>query len=248
MSNGKPLTCLRCGAPIASGFECAACAAPRPSHAAAVHVDPPAEPARSDGPKLAAASLLALLMVAVLVYGGISGSAGMARDKAAAANKEAEREARYAKEVADRKARLAAVSQPTPSPAETPAPPPEPTSDPTATYTPPPALNDPAAPPSQATVIQKCYRCGGTGQTLEDCDGCDGDGVLECKACELYNFRYGRGGDPNCPTCHGASHQEDARGKRALGVAFVYTCPKCSGSGKAMKRCYLCHGTGEIAP
>ena len=251
MSNGKPLTCLRCGAPIPSGFECAACAMPRPPQATSLHDDPPAEPVRSDGPKLALASLLALLMVGVLVFGGISGSASIGREKAEAARKEAAREARYAKEEADRKARVAQASQPTSTPSEPSSPPPE--QSPVATYVPtppPPGLYDPAPTAPQEDHSYECPHCHGAGQVEEDCDECDGEGQVVCDTCTYlarYTPKSGWGNfdehHRRCSKCGGTSVAvRDFSGHDT----YYYTCPTCHGAKKVTKKCYMCHGAGRL--
>ena len=252
MSHGKPLTCLRCGAPIPSGFECAACAAPRPSQGANVFDDePPAEAPRSDGPKLALASLLALAMVGVLVFGGISGSASMSKDKVEAARKEAAREAKWAKRQAEEQARVAQASQP--SPAQPSAPPTIPPPAAAATYVqtpPPPGLYDPAPTVPQEDHSYECPHCKGAGQVAEDCDECDGEGQVECDTCTTlarYSPKSGWGSfgeqHARCRKCGGTSVPvRDVSGHDT----YYYTCPKCNGAKTLTKKCYMCHGSGRL--
>ena len=258
MSNGRTLSCMRCGAPIPSGFECAACAAPRATHTAGAHDDPTAEPVRSDAPKLVLSGLLALVMVGVLVYGGVSGSASMRQEKADVARQEAAEEAKETKEEADRKADAERVAQ-TQSDAQADSARQErkrkdaqdladlkAEADAGLNVAPPSASSFTPASPTTTTI--QCALCHGTGTLTEQCGECHGDGEIECAHCEAYNLRTNRGGDPNCPDCGGASHLTSAVGSRAGGVAFVYTCPRCHGTEEETKKCPYCHGSGTTSP
>lgn len=252
MSHGKPLSCLRCGAPIPSGFECAACSTPRSSPAMPLHDDPPAEPERSDTPKLVLSGLLALTMVGVLAFGAVSGSASMAREKAEAARKEAAREARWAKRQAEEQARLAQQSQPTPASApesSVPLPPQAPAAyelpPMPAAYVPPPSAPSPVAP-----APQTCTACRGTGSSDEDCGTCDGSGTAECETC-FRLAKYSGTGDwseytlnkKHCPTCGGTSRPVREFGRL---VAYEFSCPKCHGTGRVRAMCGVCHGRGTL--
>lgn len=245
MSNGKPLACLRCGASIPSGFECASCAAPRLRAAAAHDDNPPAEPQGSDTPKLLLSVILALAMVAVLVFGARSASASMARERVEAARKAAAQEARWAKADSERKAQLARSEPPPSQPVANPAPISDPA--PTAYEVPPmPAPYVPLPKQPQGPVSVECVVCHGTGSVTEDCARCDGEGEVECQHCEGYNFTTHRGSDPACPNCGGSSRRESAVGRSLGGVAFLYTCPKCHGSREVAKKCFNCYGAGKI--
>ena len=114
MNSSKPLACVRCGAPVLGGFECDTCATLRVAPTAIAQNDLPAEPRHSDGPKLALSSLLGLLVAEVLVYGAICGSESAARDKDAAASKQAAREARWARKEEERGAQETQVVTPPP--------------------------------------------------------------------------------------------------------------------------------------
>ena len=74
--------------------------------------------------------------------------------------------------------------------------------------------------PMPKVIMPEMYECGtckGTGKATRDtCEECDGDGEvdaetgystyhgLECKSCDGDGFKLYRGGNHDCPDCHGS--------------------------------------------
>lgn len=241
MNQHKPFTCVQCGNQVTGGMLCETCIASNSHNLEVEAVKPKREAA-----KVILSILLLTIVGAMVAFGAMT----YKQDLAASHQKFNQLQRKLELNRAVRKAQarsdtpVATQSQQAPSaPASTYVPPvsyettytpPPPTYEPQSTYTPPPV--------QQVT----CYACKGLGSVDEDCDKCYGLGDLECEHCAAYNARLNRGSDPYCPECGGMSHQKSARGSRAFGVAFVYSCSKCRGKGSIHSTCHTCHGLGHL--
>ena len=92
----------------------------------------------------------------------------------------------------------------------------------------------------QGIVEQKCFQCGGRGESFKSCRSCNGSGwVKETGVMVGGSHGTGLGGGieerkVQCRTCNGT-------GKISSGP-----CNNCHGSGIERKQCGSCHGTGNL--
>jgi hypothetical protein len=247
MNNERALTCVRCGAPIESGFECQSCRSPRPVFVS----DEAGEPPSSDAPRLILSGLILILVVIGLVFGARSVGGGRFKGRSTVLatvdlkmrlteinegvrerqRKQAEVRIR-AKEAAEE--RQAAATAPPENSTSYTTPPASPPS------TAPVQASDPS-PPVDTTIT--CSRCGGAGMITIVCPKCEGKGEILCGTC-TRSVQLGMEPSPRCYECGGISHR-GPRGSINYMMAY-YTCPECHGTKKVTERCPDCHGIGKI--
>lgn len=94
----------------------------------------------------------------------------------------------------------------------------------------------------------ECVSCTGTG--IYTCENCDGDGV--CPECDngwiSCNSCLGNG-TVDCQDCGGTGDYINEECNRCSGSGYDYngnSCKVCHGSGRFIKKCYNCDGTGTV--
>ena len=234
MNSNKPFTCAKCGSPVTGGMLCESCVSLAPQAPDLIDEKP-----KSEVGKVIVCLLLLLIVVSAVAFGAKTYKSDLANAHAKVAERQEKLRQQKIQQQPDAPVTPQAPPAQSPSPAYQPPEfestytPPAPTYSPPSTYTPP------------VDEHPICNYCHGIGAVDEDCGKCDGFGELECDHCEVYDARLNRGSDPNCPECGGKSHRANAKGSRAFGVAFFYTCPKCLGTKQTKSNCPVCHGLGH---